>query len=169
MTNSSPDNTFQIQPPAMIMQGELQQSIGQGFVPQGQDEAWMKYIIEYNIPEQEKAEIINMLRPLMNLAPRSNIRRSAVCMHLFSYDLIWDKYFIYVKKGKYDPKLLVLEESLREAFELQLDRSVEGWLGKLMHTKLFRIFQTSEDRNNVARKVSWLRGGNKKQDNNQGE
>lgn len=167
---SSNDSPFQIQPPAMIVQtNELQQSLGQSFVPQGQDEAWMKYIIEYNIPEQEKAEIINMLRPLMNLAPRSNIRRSAVCMHLFSYDLIWDKYFIYVKKGKYDQKLLVLEESLREAFELQLDRSVEGWLGKLMHTKLFRIFQTSEDRNNVARKVSWLRGGNKKQDNNQGE
>ena len=167
MTESNQSSPFQVQPPAMILQGELQQNMGQPFIPQGQDEAWMKYIIEYNIPENEKQEIIGFLRPLMNLAPRSNIRRSAVCIHLFSYDLIWDKYFIFVKKGKYDPKLLVLEEALREAFELQLDRSVEGWLGKLMHTKLFRIFQTSDDKSNLARKTSWLRGGNKKQDNNQ--
>ena len=168
MTDSKTDNTFQIPPPSLIMQNELAGATS-GFIPQASDEAWMKYIIEYNIPEQEKQEIITMLRPLMNLAPRSNIRRSAVCMHLFSYDLIWDKYFIYVKKGKYDPKLLVLEEALREAFNLQLDRSVEGWLGKLMHTKLFRIFQTSEDKSNVARKVGWLRGRDKKQEQNTGE
>jgi hypothetical protein len=149
----------------MLLASELQQSsMGSPFMPQQYDEAWMKYIIEYTISPDDKQEIIGMMRPLMNLAPKSNIRRKEIPMHLIAYDLIWDKYFIFVKKGKYDPKLLVLEENLREAFELQLNRSVEGWLGRLMHTKLFRIFQTSDEKSSVARGVGLFR--RKKQQNN---
>jgi len=147
------------------MANELaQQQIASPYLPQAQEEAWMKYIIEFNIPEQDKQPIINMLRPLMNLAPKSNIRRREIPMHLIEYDLIWDKYFIFEKKGKYDPRLLVLEETLREAFELQLNRSVEGWLGRLMHTKLFRIYQSSDEQSAMARGIHLFR--KKKQQNN---
>ena len=163
-------SSMQIRPPDMVMMNELQQSMAsQPFMPQVQDEAWMKYIIEYNIPVEDKQEIISMLRPLMNLAPKSNIRRREIPMHLVSYELIWDKYFIFVKKGKYDPKLLVLEEALGEAFELQLNRSVEGWLGRLMHTRLFRIYQTSDEKSGVARGIGMFRRKKQQQNDNMGE
>jgi hypothetical protein len=159
-------SSLQIKPPDVIMASELQQSMGSmPYMPQAQDEAWMKYIIEYNIGSEEKQEIINMLRPLMNLAPKSNIKRREIPMHLIGYELIWDKYFIFVKKGKYDPKLLVLEETLEEAFELQLNRSVEGWLGRLMHTRLFRIYQTSDEKSGVARGIGLFRRKKQQQGN----
>jgi hypothetical protein len=168
MDSSNPSNPspsgLRISPPDMVLANELSQgSMGSPFMPQAQDEAWMKYIIEYNIAPEEKQEIIRMLRPLMNLAPKSNIRRKEIPMHLISYELIWEKYFIFVKKGKYDPTLLVLEEALEEAFELQLNRSVEGWLGRLMHTRLFKIYQSSEERSGMARGVGLFR--RKKQQN----
>jgi hypothetical protein len=163
--NQSNPSGMRISPPDMVLGSELSQSMmSSPFMPQAQDEAWMKYIIEYNIAPEEKQEIITMLRPLMNLAPKSNIRRREIPMHIIGYELIWDKYFIYVKKGKYDPKLLVLEEALEEAFELQLNRSVEGWLGRLMHTRLFKIYQSSEERGGMAKGIGMFR--RKKNQNN---
>jgi hypothetical protein len=60
-------------------------------------------------------------------------------MYLVGYDLIWDEYFIYMRKGKYDPKLIVIKGIIREALKLQLCRSIGGWMGKLMNTKIFSI------------------------------
>lgn len=131
--------------------------------PQVLDEAWMKYIIEFHLPTDLEQLILLYLKPLLDLAPKSNIRRAEITMHLIEYDLIWDSYFIYMKKGKYDPKLLVVKEILRQAIELQLNRSVDGWLGRLMHTKLFRVF-TGENDSQMRKGISWL-GGNKKQEN----
>jgi len=160
-----------IQPPDVILNQELSQVMGSGqpFLPQMQDEAWMKYIIEFNLPNDLKQMLISYLKPLVDLAPKSNIRRKEIPMHLIQYDLIWDRYFIYMKKGKYDPNLLVVQEIIRHAIELQLNRSVDGWLGRLMHTRLFRIFQTSDDKSQMARKIGWLRGNSKQNKENTGE
>lgn len=166
---------FSVPPPKIdavpvVLDGEFKKQMIYDNVnpPQLLDEAWMKYIIEFhvpNLPEDEKNLIIGMLKPLVDLAPKSNIRRREITMHLISYDLIWDKYFIYMKKGKYDPRLLVLEDVFREAIELQLNRSVDGWLGRLMHTKLFRIF-TSDDQGKVQKGMRFL-GGHKNRGNSQ--
>lgn len=172
---NSNDSGFQVPPPQsfdyspVVVEGELKKQMMYDNVnpPQMLDEAWMKYIIEFHVPDlpdSEKNLIIGMLKPLVDLAPKSNIRRREVTMHLISYDLIWDKYFIYMKKGKYDPRLLVLEDVFREAIELQLNRGVDGWLGRLMHTKLFRIF-TSDDKGRVEKGMRFL--GHKNKNNNQ--
>ena len=135
----------------MIMQQEIAQAVGEpsSSAPQQVDEAWMRYIIEFHLPHipfEERQLILNMLQPLINLAPKTNIRRREIVMHLLEFDIIWDKYFVYMRKGKYDPKLLVVQEIFRQAIEFQLNRSVEGWLGRLMHTKLFRISTMDESR-----------------------
>jgi hypothetical protein len=164
------NESFQIQPPKVdygpaVIEGELKKQMMFDNVnaPQLLDEAWMRYIIEFHVPDISKDEknlILGMLKPLTDLAPKSNIRRREITMHLISYDLIWDKYFIYMKKGKYDPRLLVLEDVFREAIELQLNRSVDGWLGRLMHTKLFRIF-TSDDQGKLEKGMRFFGKKNK--------
>lgn len=129
--------------------------------PQLMDEAWMKYIIEFHLPKDLEQLIVQYIKPLIDLAPKSNIRRREITMHLIAYDLIWDSYFIYMRKGKYDPRLLVVKEILRNAIELQLNRSVDGWLGRLMHTKLFRIF-TTDEQSKVQKGMRFFGGGKNK-------
>lgn len=128
------------------------------------DEAWMKYIIEFHLPKELEQLIILYLKPLIDLAPKSNIMRREVTMHLIQYDLIWDSYFIYMKNGKYDPKLLVVKEILREAIELQLNRSIGGWLGRLMHTRIFRV-STSDNQGRGEKAGRFLSGRNKGNNN----
>lgn len=166
------DPVFSVPPPDVgsgiasgVLDGEIKKTMMYDNVsaPQILDEAWMKYIIEFHLPKDLEQLILLYLKPLIDLAPKSNIRRPEITMYLIQYDLIWDSYFIYMKKGKYDPKLLVIKEILRQAIELQLNRSVGGWLGRLMHTKLFRVF-TGENDSQMRKGISWL-GGNKKQEN----
>ena len=121
-----------------------------------EDEAWMKYIIEFHLPPDLEQMMLLYTRPLVNLAPKSNIRRGEIPMYLIGYDLVWDEYFIYMRKGKYDPNLIVTKGIIREAFKLQLCRAIGGWLGKLMHTKMFNIVQNS-DRSNVQKGVGFFR------------
>jgi hypothetical protein len=40
----------------------------------------------------------------------------------------------------------VVQEIFRQAIEFQLNRGVEGWLGRLMHTRLFRISTMDESK-----------------------
>ena len=100
--------------------------------------------------------ILMYIRPLINLAPKSNIRRGEIPMYLIGYDLIWDEYFIYMRKGKYDPQLIVIKGIIREAIKLQLCRSIVGWLGKLMHTKFFQ-FSQSDNKSNVQKGIGFFR------------
>ena len=173
MFEKKSDEGFLVPPPkldagAAIVDGEIRKSMMYDNVtaPQMFDEAWMKYIIEFHLPQDLEQLIVAYMKPLIDLAPKSNIKRKEILMHLISYDLVWDTYFIYMKKGKYDPKLLVVKEILREAIELQLNRSVEGWLGRLMHTKLFRIF-TSDEQGGVQKGMRFL-GGKKKSGGQEG-
>jgi len=158
---------FQIPPPRtidvtpVVLDTEIKRSMMEhAAAPQLLDEAWMKYIIEFHLPKDLEQIILLYLKPLIDLAPKSNIQRKEITMHLMAYDLIWDSYFLYMKKGKYDPKLLVVKEILREAIELQLNRSVMGWLGRLMHTKLFRI-TTSDEQSQAQKGMRWLSGRKK--------
>ena len=107
-------------------------------------EAWIRYIIEYHMPdmpEEEKREIIVMLKPVVDVAAKAYIKRHEIPMHLDAYDIIWDKYFMYMKRGKYDPRLLILRESLREGFELQLTRSVDARQMSMIFEPKQSIFQ----------------------------
>jgi len=108
-------------------------------------EEWIKYIVEYHmpdIPETEKQEIVGMLKPIVDVAAKSNILRREIPLHLDGYDIIWDKYFMYMKEGKYDPRLLILKESLREGFELQLCRSVDAVQMRMIFEPKQSIFQS---------------------------
>lgn len=98
-------------------------------------EAWVKYILEFPMPSIKtdvKYEIIKILEPVMNTASKSNILRREIPIHLDAYDIIWDKYLSYMRKGKYDPAILTLREGLREGFDLQLNRSVEAGQMRLL-------------------------------------
>lgn len=134
---------------------------GAGFYAQRQwNEAWIKYVLEFPLPDVRdeggvKEEIIGMLKPVMDTAAKSNILRREIPMHLDSYDLIWSKYFAYMKKGKYNARLLVLQESLREGFELHLNRGIEATQMRM----IFEPKQTISQRfmNGMQKKVGWFK------------
>lgn len=155
--DSSNENDFQIQPPNIILENELRQSV-QGYpgVSSIEEEAWMKYIIEFHLPPELEQLILMYIRPLVNLSPKTKIKRGEIPMYLVGYDLIWDEYFIYMRKGKYDPDLLVIKTIIREALKLQLCRSIGGWLGNLIHTKTFNIRSTS-DKSNIQKATGLFR------------
>jgi len=107
-------------------------------------ETWVRYIIEYHMPdisEKEKHEIVAMLKPVVDVAAKGNILRREIPMHLDAYDIIWDKYKMYMKKGKYDPRMLTLQESLRLGFEIQLTRSVDAGQMRMLFEPKQSIFQ----------------------------
>ena len=122
---------------------EMESSMEQAYagipVPGDFNEAWIKYIIEFHLPKDLERILILYLKPLIDLAAKSNILRREIPMHLLQYDLIWDMYRMYEQKGKYDSRLLVCQEIIRHALELQLNRSVKGWQGELIFTKRFDI------------------------------
>jgi len=114
-------------------------------------ETWIRYIIEYQIPdlpEDEKNELVNMLRPVLDVAAKGYILRREIPMHLDAYDIIWDKFFCYMKRGKYDPRLLVLRESLRLGFEIQLTRAVEAAQMRMIFEPKQTMFQRFFDATN---------------------
>jgi hypothetical protein len=63
---------FQIQPPNIILDQQLRQQIVSDYSssPQMEEEAWMKYIIEFHLPPDLEQLILLYLRPLINLAPK---------------------------------------------------------------------------------------------------
>ena len=157
---------FQINPPNLILENELRHQIGEfPMSPQMEEEAWMKYIIEFHLPPELEQMILMYVRPLVNLAPKSNIKRGEIPMYLVGYDLIWDEYFIYMRKGKYDPKLIVVKGIIREALKLQLCRSIGGWLGKLMNTKIFSI---SQEKSGGRKAVGLFRRRRQESEDNEG-
>lgn len=160
---------FQIQPPNIILDQQLRQQVAADYVssPQMEDEAWMKYIIEFHLPPKLEQLILLYIRPLVNLAPKSKIKRGEIPMYLVGYDLIWDEYFIYMRSGKYDPDLLVIKGIIREALKLQLCRSIGGWLGALMHTRFFNISQSQGDKSNIRKGISIFRRRKPEQQENE--
>lgn len=156
--NEPKSDVFQVQPPSIILDSELRKQAYDNYPvsPQLEEEAWMKYIIEFHLPPDLEHMILMYIRPLINLAPKSNIRRGEIPMYLIGYDLVWDEYFIYMRKGKYDPNLIVIKGIIREALKLQLCRSIGGWLGKLMQTKMFQI-STSSDKSNIRKGIGLFR------------
>jgi hypothetical protein len=151
------NNDFQVQPPNIVLEQELRQGLQnyQNF-SNIEEEAWMKYIIEFHLPPDLEKMILMYIRPLINLSPKSKIKRGEIPMYLVGYDLIWDEYFIYMRKGKYDPELLVVKTIIREALKLQLCRSIGGWLGNLIHTKTFNI-KSEGDKNGIQKTTGWFR------------
>jgi len=131
---------------------DQQQNLGVGI--RNFSETWVQYILEFPMPKIEeerevKETIIHMLTPVMNVSARSNLRRPDIPLHLWAYDIIWQKYFVYKRRGRYDPDLLVLKESLREGFELMLNRSVEmGQMRMIFEPKqsIFQRLVTGRDR-----------------------
>lgn len=116
--------------------------------PSSFDEAWIKYIIEFHLPKDLEKLLILYMKPLIDLAAKSNLKRAEIPMHLLAYDIIWDEYRIYERKGRYDSRLMVCQEIIRHAFELQLNRSVEGWQGNLIFTRKFDIQHHMEKQKN---------------------
>ena len=121
-------------------------------------ETWVRYIIEYHmpdIPDREKHEIVAMLKPVVDVAAKGYIIRREIPMHLDAYDIIWEKYKMYMKRGKYDPRLLTLQESLRLGFEIQLTRSVDAAQMRMIFEPKQNIFQRFID--GTQRKIGFFK------------
>lgn len=108
--------------------------------------SWTQYILEFNMPDIEdehkvKYEIIEMLKPVINTAARSNLKRPDVRLFLWGYDNVWKKFFIYSRKGNYDPRLIQLKSSLREGYALMLYRSIEMGQMRMIFEPKQSIFQ----------------------------
>ena len=55
--------------------------------------AWLKDLIEYNIPEmpeKEKRTIIGIFKPLLDNAAKTNLNDRQISLMLKQYDIIWD-------------------------------------------------------------------------------
>lgn len=110
------------------------------------DAAWTKYIMEFELPKDLKNLLLNYTLPLVNLAPKSNILRREIPMHLDGYDLIWARYKIFLRKGRFEPELFVIKEIIRHSLELQLTRGVDGWQGNLLFTRKYEIMQNAKEK-----------------------
>jgi len=133
--------------------------------------AWVKYILKAKLPDvrnedQAKQSIIQMLEPLMDSANRSNLKRWEIPEYLRGYDIVWQKYFVYKRKGKYDSDLLVLKSSLREQFALELSRSIDmGMMSMILQPKQVQsVFQRFAD--DTKKKLGFFKS---KQQNDEGE
>jgi len=123
-------------------------------------ESWIQYVLEFNMPsvddEQDvKYEIVEMLKPMINTSARSNLKRQDVRLFLWGYDNIWQSFFIYSRKGSYDPKLIQLKKCLREGYALMLYRSIDmGQMRMIFEPKqsvLQKIFSGSD------KKLGWFK------------
>ena len=112
----------------------------------GFSDQWIPYILEYDMPnvrdaEQAKTDLVNMLKPVINTAARTNLKRQDVDLFLWGFENVWQAFFIYKRKGKYDADLLCLKRSLKEGYALMLYRSIEmRQMGMLLEPKQ-NIFQ----------------------------
>jgi len=109
-------------------------------------ESWVQYILEFNMPDvadekKVKYEIIQMLEPVINTAARSNLKRNDIRLFLWGYDNIWQSFFIYSRKGSYNPKLIQLKKCLREGYALMLYRSVEMGQMRMIFEPKQSVFQ----------------------------
>lgn len=92
--------------------------------------AWIKYILKFNMPsvddddkEKEiKKEIINMLQPVMDIAPRGNYENQDIRFALWEYDDYWTSYYMYKRNGRYNADLIQLQRGLRLCFKMELTR-----------------------------------------------
>ncbi|RLF35427.1 MAG: hypothetical protein DRN08_03050 [Thermoplasmata archaeon] len=133
---------FNIPPPEMQQQG---QDMYYDNV-YGYETAWIRYIMEFRLPKELEDMLIKYTTPLVDLAAKSNIRRVEIPMHLLQYDIIWKKYRTHMHKGRWDPKLYVYKDIIRHAFELNLNRSVDGWQGELLFTKRYDIIERRREK-----------------------
>ena len=110
------------------------------YVDQEPDGAWVKYILDFKMPNIEKEdevkqEVINELRPIMNTAPRGNYDNFDIDNLLWAYDDTWQKYFIY-SRGRYDKDLIQLRDKLRMCFKMELSEGKNfGLMGMMMQPK----------------------------------
>lgn len=105
--------------------------------------AWIKYILQFNMPTVEDADkvrkdLINMLRPIMDVAPKGNYELHDIRFALWAYDDYWSSYFIYKRRGRYNPDLIELKRGLRLCFKMELTR------GKKM-MQMGMIFQPKQN------------------------
>jgi len=126
-----PVNEFNIEPPSY----DEEQGFSRSELPPNLDAAWILSLIKIKLPKELQDLLVPYVKPLLDVAARTNIKRHEITMHLLQYDLIWQRYQIYMRKGKFDSKLFVYKDIIRQAFEFQLNRSVEGWQGELVFTR----------------------------------
>ena len=113
--------------------------------------AWTQYIMEFDLPSDLQNMLLKFLKPLIDLAARSNIKRNEIPIYLLQYDKIWRKYKVYISSGKMDKKLFVYKDIIETALELQLNRSVEGWQGNLLFTQRYEVHQTEKQPTMVSK------------------
>jgi len=114
------------------------------------DDAWVKFIMKADLPNVENAKaekkmIVQMLEPLMNSSNRGNLSRVQVVDFLIGYDVLWMKYFAYRRAGKEDPDIILLRNALRESYALELSRSIDFGMMKLLFHSTQNVFQKIMD------------------------
>ena len=121
---------------------------GFGFRPFS--EAWIKYILEFSMPNvvdanDEKNKIVEILKPIMNVSARGNLENKDISNLLWQYDNLWQGYIVYHRHGRRDPDLICLKRGLRAAYFNELTRSKQmGQMNMIFQPKqnIFqRIFQ----------------------------
>ena len=122
--------------------------------------AWIKYILEFNMPSVDKAdevkkELIDMLRPVMDVAPRGNYENHDIRFALWSYDDFWSSYHIYKRKGRYNPDIIELQRGLRLCFKMELTRGKKmGQMNMIFQPKqnvIQRLITASKDKAGIFR------------------
>lgn len=134
----------------------------------GDNGAWVKYIMKASLPNvenapAEKKKIVEMLTPLMESSNRGNLTRHQCVDFLIGYDVLWMKYFAYRSKGRKDSDIILLRNSLREAYALELSRSIDFGMMKLLLHQTQNVFQRVADV--TKQKTGWFKTKEKEREN----
>ena len=117
-----------------------------GFNMRPFSEAWIKYILEFPMPNvvdanDAKNKIIRILQPIMNVSARGNLDNADISNLLWQYDNLWMKYIMYHRHGRRDADLICVRSGLRAAYFNELTRSKKmGQMNMIFQPKQ-NIFQ----------------------------
>lgn len=123
-----------------------EQGASAGFNMRPFSEAWIKYILEFPMPNvvdsnDAKNKIVRILQPIMNVSARGNLTNDDISNLLWQYDNLWMKYIMYHRHGRRDADLICLRGGLRAAYFNELTRSKKmGQMNMIFQPKQ-NIFQ----------------------------
>lgn len=123
-----------------------EQGTSAGFNMRPFSEAWIKYILEFPMPNvvdsnDAKNKIVRILQPIMNVSARGNLTNDDISNLLWQYDNLWMKYIMYHRHGRRDADLICLRGGLRAAYFNELTRSKKmGQMNMIFQPKQ-NIFQ----------------------------
>lgn len=141
-----------------------------GFIPQTYEAAWILEIVKtklelkeqvqgildsVDLPENLKQTVFKNISIYVDNASLTNISSNQVIEFILGFEVMWSGLCIYVVKTKmYRGLLNFIHDQIKEIFIMNLNKSIEGWMGNHIFEKksTYDIRQSKKD---PVDKVGW--------------